>query len=168
VDRHKKHINKSLIKAHEAAQVADADSTLERLRVYKERVQKMFDACDKYLSDPENPGEYDLGPRGHDITVIYTVPVGEHSETRKALLSDLLTQTGVNVVGTNYRTPAPQDLFLKTATVLGAQLELIAKLSGELLAAKTLVQVNTQVNVVAQISPALQSLIDEVTRGGNP
>lgn len=57
---------------------------------------KMLDACDRFLSDPNDPSRYDLNPRAHELEVTYLVCVATREDgsevvaTRKALLSELM------------------------------------------------------------------------------
>ena len=57
---------------------------------------KMLDACDRFLSDPNDPSRYDLNPRAHELEVTYLVCVAVREDgsevvaTRKALLSELM------------------------------------------------------------------------------
>jgi hypothetical protein len=57
---------------------------------------KMLDACDQFLSDPNDPSRYDLNPRAHELEVTYLVCVARREDgseivaTRKVLLSELM------------------------------------------------------------------------------
>ena len=181
--RHRRHLPKSLMKAAEAEKVAHADSVLEMIRVHGERIQLLYDACDRYLRDPERPERYDLGPRDTDVTVIYDTeedrdtpgdPDDEEDRVesrrvkvrKKALLSELIA--GVpNIFTISYKIADPRELILKTAVVLRGQLEMIAQLSGELMAAKIEVH-NTQVNIHQDMSPATARLVEEMTKSLQP
>ncbi len=60
-----------------------------------DRVNKLFDACDEYLTDPERPGQYTLLPRAHEIEVVYGEPVigplgRRQLVERKGTLAELL------------------------------------------------------------------------------
>jgi hypothetical protein len=129
------------------------------------------------LRDPEHPERYDLGPRATDITVIYEAeedkdspgdPDDEDSNVKvkrvkvrkKALLSELLAVIP-NLFVVSIKVADPRELILKTHRETRDDLELIAKLSGELLAVKTAVQVNVQHNTTV-VSTAVQAMIDEI------
>lgn len=179
IARHRPHVSKSLVKAAKADQVANADSVLAMIRVQGERIQLLYDACDRYLRDPEHPERYDLGPRDTDVTVIYEAeedkesggdPDDENANVKitrvkvrkKALLSELIA--GVpNIFTISYKIADPRELILKTAVVLKGQLEMIAQLSGELMASKIEVN-NTQINVHQDMGPATARLIEEMTK----
>lgn len=167
--RHKPHVQKSLLKAAEVEQAAAADSVLATIKVHGERIQLLYDACDRYLRDPGHPDRYDLGPRDTDVTVIYEteqdrdgpgdpddeddhVSIKRVKIRKKALLSELIA--GIpNIFTISYKIADPRELILKTAVVLKGQLEFIGQLSGELMAAKIEVH-NTQVNIY-EIMPAI-------------
>jgi hypothetical protein len=100
------------------------------------RVQLLFDACDRWLRDPDDSTRYELGPRDHDVQVIYR-EVGSNGKAiqKKAPLSHLLTtleDAGVDVERSEWRHADPRELVLKTADRLQSNLELLAKLLGEL------------------------------------
>ena len=61
---------------HAAALLAELDSTLARVR-------KLFDACDRWLADPDDPSRYDLNPRAEEIIVHHTI-VGPDGAARRA------------------------------------------------------------------------------------
>lgn len=100
-------------------------------------IRKLLKACDKFLTDCENPDEYNLGPRDHDIEVTYTdwvdVPNSENKKPvqRKAMLSELLEKTGRDVTGTRYKIADPRELVLKAADRLDALVAHIGRLTGE-------------------------------------
>lgn len=50
------------------AQTIDAMAVLNRLLV---RAEKLHDACERYLQDPEDPEQYDLRPRAEEIDVTH-------------------------------------------------------------------------------------------------
>lgn len=56
------------------------------------RLEKLQDACHKELTDPDNPDEYDLGPRANEIDVIYLSPPDEKGKRvkLKKKLSELI------------------------------------------------------------------------------
>lgn len=105
------------------------------------QVRKIFDACDAWLSDPDHPDRYDLGPRAEEIVVHYTRPgatAGSGPVRAKATLSALLAGlaedagSAFHVDGVELRTADPRELVLKAARRLEAELQLIARLLGEL------------------------------------
>jgi len=133
--------------------MAELESTLRG-------VNKLFAACDDWLTDPEDPERYDLGPRAEELLVHYW-QTGEDGERvrAKAPLSELLEQVaqlscavqpegtaaraneagtgriaveGVELGGAGARFADPRELILKAAKRLEAELQLVARLLGQL------------------------------------
>ena len=130
------HLVQRAAKARAQMELDDGANVLEILKVTMARMQKLYDACDEYLTDPWNPERYDLGPRAGDVTVIYRGP-GDDAAVglRKARLSELLTlleDEGLRVIHTEWRHADPRELVIKTANAIGRKLELAAKLLGVL------------------------------------
>ncbi len=123
----------------DAREQAHALDVMEELQRCFTRVNLLFDACDRYLRDPDNPDRYDVGPRSEDVLVTYTEP-GEDGKPvrRKARLSRLLAQVeqgsadGMVVDRTETKVADPRDLILKAAAQLTTQVQLLAKLLGQL------------------------------------
>lgn len=131
VNRHKAHLPGKLVKAQEEKQIIKNVTVLEEIKRCFERVNKLFDACDKWLSDPET-GEYNLNPRAGDIEIIYTEPGPNGKDVRKkALLSKLLAEVrgaGYLIESWESRIADPRTLILHTSRQLGTQIELLSKL----------------------------------------
>lgn len=135
--RHKTtHLPADLLKAREGDQETRALDTMAELRRCLERTNLLFDACDRWLRDADDPSRYDLGPRADDLAVTYTAPGPDgRPARRKALLSELVErveESGRRVVMVETRRADPRELVLKTASRLQGQLELVAKLLGDL------------------------------------
>lgn len=132
--RHKAdHLPAVLVKAQEAQEAARADDLLSQVKAIMARVQKLFDACDAWLTDPVDLARYDIGPRAEDIMVIYIEegPDGKQ-EKHKARLSSLLARVGdgrrdFEVIEVKHADP--RELVLKTANTLRAALEMMLKVT---------------------------------------
>lgn len=112
-----------------------------------ERVQKLLDACDRYLTDPADPSRYELGPRAWEIDIVYRTvePDTDKMITRKESLQALLDKLdaqGYQPWEVRMKQADPRKLLLEAATVLRATLELRAKLAGKLIENQTTVNVN--------------------------
>lgn len=103
------------------------------------RVHKLFDACDAWLRDPNDQGRYELGPRAEEVKVVYVewtdagdrqIPVRK-SDTLARLL-EKIEGTGLEVERLESKHADPRQLVLNTAAQLTKQIELLAKLTGEL------------------------------------
>jgi hypothetical protein len=157
LSRHKaEHLPATLVQAKQVEDVARADGLLEELQRITTRVNLLFDACDRWLRDPDDPTRYEIGPRVEDVKVTYEIfEAGDNGRPRtirkKARLSDLLRQINrengdeftYTLVETKHADP--RDLVLKAAASLRDQLELLARLMGELQEGSTVsVLVNPQ------------------------
>lgn len=112
----------------------EGDAFLQRIENTMVRVQKMYDACDEWLTDPDHTDKYTLNPRADEIRVVYTKPEGERFVRRTESLAELITKiegTGGNsVIELQSRVTDPRKLILETALTLNKQLELLAKIQG--------------------------------------
>jgi hypothetical protein len=133
--RHKvDHLPGVLVQATKAQETADALDVMTELRRCFDRINLLFDACDRWLRDPDNPDEYTLEPRANEVKVIYTEPgpLGKPVQ-KKARLSLLLDRLqGKTVLYSEIKHADPRELVLKTAAQLESQQELLAKLIGQL------------------------------------
>lgn len=116
----------------ELRHVADVGEELARCF---HRVNLLFDACDGWLRDADDPTRYDIGPRAEEIIVTYTIPNEDGIPFRaKGKLSDLLAEvrTGKGAMEATGETKYadPRNLVLKTAEQLQSQTQLLAKLLG--------------------------------------
>lgn len=130
------HLLQELVKAAEDGNGHRASETLAQLNRCLERVNLLFDACDRWLRDPEDPTRYDIGPRAEDLRVTYVEQDGEGKSVRKkAKLSELLARLDgiapeIRMVETKHADP--RELVLQTAKRLEAQTELLARIIGQL------------------------------------
>ena len=124
------HLPKALVQAQAAEEVAQADRVMEELQRCFQRVNLLFDACDRWLRDPEDLSRYDIGPRAEDVSIIYMETDADGKERRvKAQLSTLLAKiegAGYGIVLVESKYADPRELVLKTANRLQGQTELLA------------------------------------------
>ena len=131
------HIPQALWKAERARQTINAENLFEQMNLVYRRVLKHLDACDRYLQDPENPTEYDLGPRGEDImVVIQTVEAGS-SVTVRRRLSELVAdieakRKNLIIKELSWRHADPRKLLLDASREARGYFELSGKLLGEI------------------------------------
>ena len=139
--RHKtEHLPQRLKAAKAAAETADGLEVMDELRRCLERINLLFDACDRWLRDADDPTRYDIGPRAEELRVTYEEErPGERTVKRKATLAELLAEVNgsdrspartVTMVETKHADP--RELVLKTVARLQPQIELLAKLIGKL------------------------------------
>jgi replication fork clamp-binding protein CrfC len=137
VERHKAaHLPKTLTEARQAADGAHALDVMEELQRCFQRVNLLFDACDRWLRDADDPARYDIGPRAGDILVTYEQPGDDgRPQRRKESLDRLLARvedSGVALERWDTKYADPRELVLKTAQQLTGQTQLLAKLLGQL------------------------------------
>ncbi len=130
------HLPPALAKAAADGDSRTASETLAQLNRCLERVNLLFDACDSWLRDPDDPNRYDIGPRAEDLKVTY-IDRDEQGKAirKKARLSELLARLAgiapdVRLVETKHADP--RELVLHTAKRLEAQTELLARIIGQL------------------------------------
>lgn len=112
------------------------EKEIDQVFVY---VNKMFRACNQWLTDPDNPDEFTLDARTSEIEVIYDEEDGEYAsgETKykkmRAKLSTLLADIdapGRNIIRTESKVADPRSLILETAKTLNGSIDRLAKLTG--------------------------------------
>ncbi|MDR1306027.1 MAG: hypothetical protein LBK74_00445 [Treponema sp.] len=148
------YLNKKLI-AQAASVLADdggekGTALLTRIESVVKRMQRLYDACDEYLRDPSRPDRYDLGPRAWEIEVSYRFPDPKNPKKLTAgrdTLNNLLMrleERKIHPTGIRFRHADPRKLIIDTAGTLTKQLELIAKIKGQIFGGDT----NATVNVL--------------------
>ncbi len=119
-----------------ATEEAHGLDVMEELGRCFQRVNLLFDACDRWLRDADDPTRYDIGPRADDILVIYTEQGGGDKPVRKkdslARLLAMAEGGGVMIERWDTKYADPRELVLKTAQQLTGQTQLLAKLLGQL------------------------------------
>jgi len=111
----------------------------DELRGWMDHLNKLFAACDRWLTDPDDPTRYDLSPRAHEVMVHYEERQEERGRTtilrRKARLADLLDQVGTDtrtVVLVEHKSADPRKLILDTSKTLESHLRLLGEIVGKL------------------------------------
>ena len=142
-------------------------SRIEETIVY---VQKMYEACNDWLQDPEDHSRYNLDPRAYEHDVIYnwiiTDEDGKDTRIRKkANLQELLERAmrdNEEIIKVESKTADPRKLILDTAQTLNKQLETLAKIAG-VVQEVTNVDVNVSVNTVlaSNIVQVIQREVDD-------
>jgi len=130
------HLPKAVVVAQAAVEEAHALDVMEELTRCFQRVNLLFDACDRWLRDADDPTRYDIGPRAGDILVTYEQPGADGKPIRrKEALDRLLARvegSGMALERWDTKYADPRDLVLKTAQQLTGQTQLLAKLLGQL------------------------------------
>ena len=138
-----RYLNQKLLgraaRTEKAKELTDGENIMKEIVRIMERCEKMYDACDRYLKDPDNPEQYYLGPRAEDIEVVYVDEIETGEKTKiireKKLLSEMLKEayTGTEVKSIRSKHADPRELLLKTANTINNQLELLARIKGQII-----------------------------------
>lgn len=116
----------------------DGAALLERIEETIVYVQKMYDACNEWLEDVDDPSKYNLDPRAHEHLVTYNEVTddGDGKVTRirkKANLQELLDRSmryDEEIIKVESKISDPRKLILETAQTLNKQLDSLAKIAG--------------------------------------
>lgn len=160
IDRHEKeHLPEVLLKVMECEKQEEADEVMREVKKCCAMANKLLDACDSWLSDPDDSDKHTLDPRAEEVSVIYSEPNGDGKLRRKrAPLSELLAkieaEPGRMVEAVEIKRADPRELILKAIAQLRPVAELLARLEGRLKgdASKGDGQLPTmaQINILAQ------------------
>jgi hypothetical protein len=125
-----------IARSKRAAEEFTSSRAMDEIRTVMERMTMLYDACHEYLKDPNDPRRYELGPRAWEIEVTYLD--GDKKTPRKdnlQLLLDRVEKKGKERktwLEIKYKHADPRKLIIDTASTLTRQLELIARICGEL------------------------------------
>lgn len=74
--------------ARQAGEADHANRVMNRLEEILVRTNRLFDACDEWLRDPDDPEKYCIEPRSEDVSVVY---LGRDSEGKPVRMKDRLS-----------------------------------------------------------------------------
>ena len=142
-----------------------ARKILARLEKLAERCEKMSDALDLWLTDPDDPDRYTMDPRTDELKCICTLQGFDSrgkptTKTATIPLDELMSQ--IQFIGYKdycvmpeklvWKNTDPRKLMLDTSRTLKDLLELLAKITGELKDSIDLhVDIRSQVASIVQI-----------------
>jgi hypothetical protein len=109
----------------------------EEVQEVYERIRKLLDACDEWLTDPKQPEKYTLDPRAREIQVVYSDLTdldskGNPRRKRDTLSNLLALLAGAKVEprSIHVRQADPRELILKAAAEMKGLMELYGRLKG--------------------------------------
>ena len=112
---------------------------IDELEAIKTKAYKMLNACDEYLTDPEDPQTYYLGPQAHEVQVSYKEQIkskdGKYTWiSKKTDLQSLLARVneGKEITHIHYTYTDPRKLLLEATRQLYGAVELSGKIVGEI------------------------------------
>jgi hypothetical protein len=162
--------------AHRQAEESDhALSVMGELTRLFTRVNLLFDACDAWLRDADDPSKYDIGPRAEEVTVTYTVQIEEGVPPLrcKASLQELVRRVersipGSAVIAAESKYADPRELVLKTASQLQGQTQLLMSAMDKIHNAQEEERFRTAIlTAIAEVDPDVrQRIIDHLQRRG--
>jgi len=117
--------------------VENVDRILMRLEIVADRNTKLLDACDKWLSDPENEDEYNLDPRASELEIVYNVfseggKKIRQKDSLQRILNKINGEGNLDVVRVVAKVADPRELILKTSAEMREELKLVAQITGDL------------------------------------
>ncbi len=124
-----------------------------RLRI---RLNRLLDACDLWLRDPDVPDRYDIGLRAEEISVVYTDTNGRRRRAPLSVLLQRVNDAGLEA-GASPRLSDPRSLILRTAAELRQTAATCSSLMRDMLDFSGLLQLR------ADLLAALED-VDEPTR----
>ena len=116
----------------------DGAALLARIEDTIVYVQKMYEACDEWLTDPNDPSSYTLDSRAEEIKVVYDEHYTDNNgddrykkrtDDLQALLDKTLRDEDILILVETKKSD-PRKLVLDTANTMSKQLELLAKIAG--------------------------------------
>jgi len=135
ITKHKKACIGALIVADKnIKELLAGEVMIKQIQLDMKMMHKMLMACDRWMTDPENPEEYFIGERGTEIEVVYHT-MDENGEPSKQRKKDTL-QTLLNIIDSdgqylrvdvNSKAADPRELLVKAATKLENTAEMIMK-----------------------------------------
>lgn len=140
VFRHEKHVPAYVAKGARLVDLSNAEKVGRLMEETASGAKRLYDACEEWLRDPENPEKYYLGPRGEDIWVLLewtTLDVdGKAIRHRsKDLLHNIIQKiedrTGRTVTNTSWKHADPRELILKASANLKDLIDTIVKIQAE-------------------------------------
>ena len=146
-------------KAQATRELQGGSDLLDRLESYIRIAHKMIKAAEEYLQDPDDPNKLHLGPRAEEVNVTYVESFEDVSVTRKSTLQQLIAklenkgeERSLRITGLTSRYEDPRRTILNAANTLSKQLELFAKIHGDI---KT-------VSLNLTLQPAYNTFVEQV------
>lgn len=125
----------AVVKAAERKSITDAEQLFQTILKAVDRMEKLSDSCDEYLTDPNNPEVYYMGPQAWEIDVIwYEMDYAEngkilktrHRDSLQYLLSKLEENNPDMVVEEiKTRHTDPRMLLVKASETLTKQMDVL-------------------------------------------
>jgi hypothetical protein len=136
--RHKDdHLPDILKRGFEAQQTEQALDVTRELARCISVTNRMLDACEEWLSDPDEPDRYTLAPRADEIDIVFEVPNGDGKLHRKReslniILRRIEQNSPCTIHSWESKRADPRKLLLDSVAQLRPLAELLARLEGKI------------------------------------
>lgn len=148
----------------------DGAALLARVEDTIVNVQKMYDACNDWLTDPTDHSRYNLEDRANELQVIYyeyyeDAEGNERTVKKKDNLQKLIDDVmgkRREAVEVNSRRTDPRQLILMTAQTLNRQLETLSKIAGVVKEVTNVdVNINMNTHLASNVIQIIQREVDD-------
>ena len=148
----------------------DGAALLSRVEDTIVNVQKMYDACNDWLTDPTDHSRYNLEDRANELQVIYyeyfTDDKGnERTVKKKDNLQKLIDEVmgkRREAIEVNSKRTDPRQLILMTAQTLNKQLETLSKIAGVVKEVTNVdVNINMNTHLASNVIQIIQREVDD-------
>lgn len=130
-----------------------------------DRVQKLSDAIDLWMCDPDHPGTYHIGPRSTEIDVIYETGEGVSAKASLQTLLHQIEENGISVRNVEANIADPRTLMLSTAQELRSTVGQCLKLAQMLSDARAMqVFREALLQEISKVSPEVAEKIARAVR----
>jgi len=135
ITNHKKtRLPNKLIKGVRDRDITSADELFQIILGTVRKMEKVSESCDNYLQDPNNPDLYYMGPRAHEVDVMWEeeIDIGhgntifkKHKDTLQELIDKHLK--GCDIVKMKSTHADPRVLLIKSAETLTKQMDMLVQ-----------------------------------------
>ncbi len=148
----------------------DGAALLSRVEDTIVNVQKMYDACNDWLTDPTDHSRYNLEDRANELQVIYyeyyeDAEGNERTVKKKDNLQKLIDDVmgkRREAIEVNSKRTDPRQLILMTAQTLNKQLETLSKIAGVVKEVTNVdVNINMNTHLASNVIQIIQREVDD-------
>lgn len=148
----------------------DGAALLARVEDTIVNVQKMYDACNDWLTDPTDHSRYNLEDRANELQVIYyeyyeDAEGNERTVKKKDNLQKLIDDVmgkRREAIEVNSKRTDPRQLILMTAQTLNKQLETLSKIAGVVKEVTNVdVNINMNTHLASNVIQIIQREVDD-------
>ena len=125
-----------VVKAVERRDITAAEEIYTIILKTVRDMEKLADSCDDFLQDPEDSEKYYMGPRAHEIDVVWEELVGQtqdgmprykkHKETLQDVIDRHFSRQD-NIISVKASMTDPRVLFVRSADTLTKQMDTLVQ-----------------------------------------